>query len=262
MTDGLGRLRNDMVLGFMLLTRLPMPSLAHYDKDALARSIWTYPIVGAVVGAGSAGALAGALALGLPAVAAATIALAVLVLLTGCFHEDGLADFWDGIGGGRTVERKLEIMRDSRIGSYGATALILMFVCRIALIAGLAERYGPGQGAAAIVAAGLLGRSAIAGVLLVIGPARSDGLTATAHNPPLWSGVAALSLALLVFVLLPPVAAIVAIAAAAGVVLIMATLMQRQIQGFVGDGLGATEVKVELAVLAAVTSVLAASPLG
>ena len=179
-----------------------------------------------------------------------------MVLTTGCFHEDGLADFWDGIGGGHTVERKLEIMRDSRIGSYGAAAMIMMFGCRVALISAIADQAGDAMAAKALVAAGLAGRVSIAAVLMSIGPARSEGLTATAQRPPLWSGRLALGMAIFLFALLPAGVALTALAMTGAVAALMALLMLSQIQGFTGDGLGATEVKTELAVLAVVAALV------
>ena len=95
-------------------------------------------------------ALGVAIWLGLPALVAATIAVAMLVLATGAFHEDGLADVADGFGGGHSVARKLEIMRDSGIGAYGVAALVLSIVLRIALLAALAERSGAGAAALAL----------------------------------------------------------------------------------------------------------------
>ena len=98
----------------MLLTRLPLFTTPHVDP---AKCVWAYPIVGATVGAITAAAYAAAAWLGLSPMLASGWTLAVAVLLTGALHEDGLADVADGFGGGATAARKLEIMRDSRIGS-------------------------------------------------------------------------------------------------------------------------------------------------
>src|SRR5271168_821970 len=101
----------------MLLTRLPVGRSGGSD---LARTVWAFPVVGLVVGL-LGGLVYWALArLGVPAFLAASWAFVAILLVTGAFHEDGLADTVDGFGGGRTRERKLEIMRDSRIGAYGA----------------------------------------------------------------------------------------------------------------------------------------------
>src|SRR5215207_10362704 len=99
--------------------------------------------------------------------------IAALTLATGALHEDGLADAADGLGGGATPERRLEIMRDSRIGSYGGAALILAFGLRIAALATLAERMSTGSVAMAIITTACVSRVA---ALLLFGlspPARS-----------------------------------------------------------------------------------------
>ena len=241
---------DELILAATLLTRIPMPPARHGDSEALARAVWAYPLVGALVGGIGALIFTLARAGNLPATIAAWIALAAMVLATGCFHEDGLADFWDGIGGGHTVERKLEIMRDSRIGSYGAAALIMALGIRASLIAALDEH---GMAAVGCIVAGVLGRVAIAGVLATLGAARADGLAATAGTPPLASSLGALGVGLavgmLLWLTLDLATGIAALGVTAAVALACRTLMQRQIGGYTGDGLGATEQKAEIAVL-------------
>ena len=239
---------DELILATTLLTRIPMPPARAGDSAALGRAVWAYPIIGALVGAVGALVFFIAQSIGIAAAPAAWAALAAMILTTGCFHEDGLADFWDGIGGGHTIERKLAIMRDSRIGSYGAAALMLSLGVRSTAIAALAD-YGLAE--AGLIASGLLGRSAIAGVLLTLGPARADGLAATAADPPAvraWIGIA---LAAAVFVLLPPLAATGAVLGTIAATLIMIRLMRRQIEGYTGDALGATEQTVEMTALLA-----------
>ena len=102
-----------------------------------------FPLVGAILGAVAAGALFAAAALGLPPPLSAPLAITALIALTGALHEDGLADCADGFGGGATSARKLEIMKDSRIGAFGALALAIALYLRIvalALIAGESSR--------------------------------------------------------------------------------------------------------------------------
>src|SRR4029077_501094 len=98
-------------------------------------------------------------AAGLPSLSAAALALAATLLVTGALHEDGLADVADGFGGGATRERKLEIMDDSRIGTFGVCALILSFMLRVAALTNLGD---PGLVAAVLVAAHAAGRAPIA----------------------------------------------------------------------------------------------------
>ena len=115
------KLGSDLLAAFQFLTRLPIPAYS-FDEFSISRAAKFFPLVGLVI----AGAGAGLNWLLLPHVAApfrAALVLLLFVVLTGAFHEDGLADAVDGFGGGWTRERVLEIMHDSRIGSYGALAI-------------------------------------------------------------------------------------------------------------------------------------------
>ena len=131
----IARLREEaqiFLLAVQFLTRLPAP--AAFTPARLAAAPRYYPLVGALVGA-LGGAIYWAAAQALPPLAAAILSTAVTVLATGAFHEDGLADACDGLGGGATRAQALEIMRDSRIGSYGALALILALGLKVSLLA-------------------------------------------------------------------------------------------------------------------------------
>jgi cobalamin synthase len=105
--------------------------------------------------------------------------LAAMAMVTGALHEDGLADMFDGFGGGCSPERKLAIMRDSRIGGYGALALMIAVLMRVAALAAMGD---PPRVMKAVCLAGLLGRGAILVVLLVLRPARAEGLGAAFAN--------------------------------------------------------------------------------
>ena len=129
------RLGVEVVVAFQFLTRIPMPSIA-FEVDSLSRAIKFFPLVGLVVGSGAVLLQRLLIShLGRPLVA--LIVLTYLVLITGCFHEDGLADTADGFGGGWTKDQILLILKDSRIGSYGATALTLSLLARYLLLASL-----------------------------------------------------------------------------------------------------------------------------
>src|SRR5260370_11276515 len=137
--DGWGRgLATDLRTGILFCTCLPVPHAAPVDSGDVARASWAFPVAGVLVG--GAGALTYAIASGirLPSALAATLALGATLLITGCLHEDGLADTADGLGGGRDRARKLEIMRDSRLGTYGACALIMSLLLRWPALAALA----------------------------------------------------------------------------------------------------------------------------
>jgi adenosylcobinamide-GDP ribazoletransferase len=232
---------SDLAGAFMLLTRLPVAGGA----AARGAGVWAYPVVGAVVGLIGAAVYAVAARLGLPPVVAAIGAVAATVLATGALHEDGLADTADGFGGGATVARKLEIMRDSRIGSFGALALILSVGLRVAALDALADA---GRVAVALVVAGVVGRGAMVGMMLSLPPARADGMAAALGPVPVGAGVVGLGLAGAA-VLLPGGLAGLAGAVAAGAAMVW--LARRQVGGATGDVLGATEQAAECAALVA-----------
>jgi adenosylcobinamide-GDP ribazoletransferase len=123
------KLLADLLAAFALLTRLPVPIRG---AAPFGHGVWAFPIVGAVVGTLSAGVYALCYRAGMPPLLSSVWAVTASVLLTGGLQEDGLADTADGFGGGATRARKLEIMRDSRIGSYGALGLMLSLIVRIA----------------------------------------------------------------------------------------------------------------------------------
>ena len=100
----------------MILTRLPAGRIEG-NAPPIANAVWAFPLIGALVGLIAGAVFTLAITINLPAFAAALLALASAALVTGGLHEDGLADTADGFGGGQTLSRKLEIMRDSRIGS-------------------------------------------------------------------------------------------------------------------------------------------------
>ncbi len=241
--------RAELAAAFMLLTRLPVGWLARGRMPAeFADAVWAFPLVGAVVGGIGGAAYWLAARLGLPPGVAAVWTLAAMLLATGALHEDGLADTADGFGGGRTRERKLEIMRDSRIGSFGALALMFAMAARGAALAAMAV---PGHVAAALVAAGALGRGAILILVLTLPPARADGLASGLRGRAWGRCGFGLALAGVAGLALPPFGSAVWTCGAAALVgLALAWIARRQIGGYTGDVLGAASVLAECAVLA------------
>jgi adenosylcobinamide-GDP ribazoletransferase len=152
------------------LTRVPLGRRVAVDGADVARGALLFPVVGAGVGALSGGVAVIAHPR-LPALAAAGVALAVGVVLTGAMHVDALADTFDAVGAS-TRERALEIMRDSRVGAFGATALILDLLVKAAAVAALLER---GGALAALVAAGALSRAASPPLALILRYPRVEG---------------------------------------------------------------------------------------
>jgi adenosylcobinamide-GDP ribazoletransferase len=132
-----------LIAAIRFLTRLPCPGPATTLAD-LPSAVGWYPLVGAAIGA-AIGGLFLALAHGLPVAVAAVLAVAIGLLLTGGFHEDGATDATDGLGGGWTRERVLEIMKDSRIGAYGAMALWVVLSLRVACLVALGAAAVPGM---------------------------------------------------------------------------------------------------------------------
>jgi adenosylcobinamide-GDP ribazoletransferase len=256
MTDDLWvqRCVNDLKIGFIFLTRLPLAHQMPIAKGELSQALWTAPVVGAAVGLLGAAVYGLAQALYLPPLPAAVLAIAATLAVTGGLHEDGLADVADGFGGGATRERKLEIMHDSRIGTFGVCALILSFMLRVAALTNLGD---PGLVAAVLVAAHAAGRAPLAAFMRLIPAARTDGMSADAGRPSQGSAMAAVLLGLVLLLIglgfATGVVAVVLLAAGFGC---MAWLCKKQIGGQTGDVLGALEQTVVLLVAAAAASTL------
>ena len=245
----------ELKLGFMFLTRLPLRHDAPVAKGELAQALWTAPLVGIVVGLAGAITFSVVLAWHVPLLLAAVLTLAVTTVLTGALHEDGLADVADGFGGGATRERKLEIMRDSRIGTYGVCALILSFLLRVFAIAELGDN---ATVLPALIAAHAGGRACIPVFMQIVPPARADGLSADAGAPSsAVSLAAALIGAMALVACLGIKAAIVALLLLVAVGVCIAWLCWRQIQGQTGDVLGALEQAGEMIVLLVAAAIIA-----
>ena len=220
------------------LTRVPVGRFVTLTPEDVARAAPLFPLVGAAVGAAGAGA-ALLLSPTLSPFLSAAIAVAVTVILTGAFHLDGLADTLDATGG-TTRERSLEIMRDSRIGTYGAAAVALALLIRVAVVAQLLG----GDILGAWIAAGALGRAAAVGIAAVLPYARADGGVLTARSGA-WGAPIGVAVAL-VALRLDGLAAAGAVAFAA---VALALVFRRWLGGVTGDTLGATSEVTELLAL-------------
>jgi len=242
MNDWLDDLRTAVVF----LTRLPIPHSEGASPEHLVRAYRMFPLVGAGIGA-AVGLFCLALrAVGLPDLAAAALALGASALLTGALHEDGLADVADGFGGGRDAAAKLEIMRDSRLGTYGALVLMVSFAAKFSALAALPDRYL----VQSLIVAHALARGVLPFMAMNLAYARKDGLAAIAGRPDSATATTAGTLALLIALIALPWrdalgAAVVAAACAIG----MGWLARRQIGGLTGDVLGGAEQLVETAIL-------------
>lgn len=217
-----------------LLTRLPLPD--HRPHGAAAA--WAWPLVGLILGLGASALGSVLLWLGLPPGPTAAATLAVLALATGAIHEDGLADTADGLLGGRTAERRLEIMKDSRIGSFGALALMLV---TLAAWSALSALMAQGSHATALIAACALSRAPMAAVMAALPPARPAGLSAATGRPsPRIAALSALIGALVALILLAG-DAFGALVAAALLPALLAPAARRLIGGQTGDILGCAQ---------------------
>lgn len=216
-----------------------------------------FPVVGAGVGV-VVGAVAAGMAELVPMPVAAAVAVLVGVLVTGAFHEDGLADVADAFAGGWTVEQRLRILKDPLHGSYGVAALCGSIVLRIVALASL----GPATAFAGAVAAHTLGRGAAVGLMGTVRVATADGLGADyARSLPRRSAVVGVLAAVAIAGLATGwwVAVLVVVAALGAAAL--GWLAVRKIGGVTGDVLGAAEQVAECAVLVAVTALAARHPL-
>ncbi|WP_371223071.1 adenosylcobinamide-GDP ribazoletransferase [Roseovarius sp. 2305UL8-3] len=244
----------DVLIALTLLSRLPLPEDQAWDRQA--KAAWAYPLVGVVLG--GLAALAGllAMALGLPAPMMALITLTVLIVLSGGMHEDGLADTADGFWGGWTRERRLEIMKDSHIGSYGVIALILSLAARWACLWLLWDS-GAALAVPAVLASAVVSRAAMPAVMTALPHARATGLS---HQVGKVSGVTAWlggGLAALLAVSLLGGSAIWAMIWGALVVFGLAMLARRKICGQTGDVLGASQQLAEITLLVCLSANLA-----
>ncbi len=232
----------DLLLAGVLLTRLPLPRLTEAQFSRGAAAVWAYPIVGAVLG--MIGACVWGIAgwFGLPIHLQAGFTLSALILMTGALHEDGLADTADGLWGGHTAERRLDIMKDSRIGAYGVIALVMGIGLRWSAL----TLSGP----VALIVSATLSRAVLPGMMSVVPFARSTGLAHSVGHPPIaLSGLALMiggAIALFSSGFIAGLGAVfIAILAAIG----MQALARSKINGITGDILGATQQVCEILIL-------------
>jgi adenosylcobinamide-GDP ribazoletransferase len=249
----------DLKISVLFCTRLPLahanlPEHAPFDGGDVARASWAFPIAGAFVGCIGALVYWVGYQIGLPSLPAAALALAATVATTGCLHEDGLADTADGFGGGKDREHKLAIMRDSRLGTYGACGLLASLILRWSALAAIAD---PLSIAMALVTAHASARAALPAFMRFVRPARSDGLSADAGRPP-WEGAAAACLlgAIALLIGLGPIGAIAGLFLLTCASVFMAWLSMKEIGGQTGDVVGALEQVNEILILLAAAILL------
>jgi adenosylcobinamide-GDP ribazoletransferase len=229
------------LVALQFLTRFPvwrvLPPIADYP-GALRLAMPYFPLVGAVVGGVTGGVFWLALTVW-PAWIAALLALAVEALLTGALHEDGVADFCDAFGGGRTGEDIERILKDSRVGSYGVVGLLI----GVGLRAGAMAALSPESAVWTIVAAGALGRWLVLPVTMILPPVPGrDGLAKGLGHGRAWGslvlGTCLAGLAMMPAFLLSPVKGAVGVVAAIGFAFWLTMYVRRRLGGVTGDVLG------------------------
>lgn len=235
------------------LTRLPPARWALSGDHPLGYDAYAFPIAGLLAAIPSALVVLVADRLGLSSLVSGVLAVGVMVAVTGGLHEDGLGDVADGLGGHQEKTRALEIMKDSRVGSYGALALIFSVALRVALLADIAV-VSAGAAALGILGVAAASRGAMAFLWSSLPPAYPGGLADTVGRPTEETGRNALGLGAVLFVLLGGLAA-GALGALAGLLLALLSylwfwsVLKRRLGGQTGDTLGAMQQITEIALL-------------
>ena len=227
-------------------TRLPVAPRG-CRAERLADAAWAFPLVGAGIGGVAAFAFLLVQLLGLGDWPAAVLAVLGSIVLTGALHEDGLADTADGLIGGHDRDHRLAIMRDSRHGTFGVVAIVLSVLLRAAALAGIGD---PIHAGLALIAAHAASRAALPVAMLVLAPARADGLGAAAGRPRTLLAIGALAIGLLItLAALGPVRGATAFGLAGAAIFASGVLAHRRIGGYTGDVLGAFEQIGEIVML-------------
>lgn len=254
----------------LFLSRLPVSYSAHATLPDFNRSARCFAFAGLIIALPAAFVLWVATSSGLPALITAILTISTMMIVTGALHEDGLADTVDGFWGGQSKQRKLEIMRDSMIGTYGVLGLLMSVSLRVALLAHLIVELGGTGAALVLIAAASLSRTAILQPWSLLPPARpsSDddsenvpdegakrlsGLSARYGMPDsetlIWGSLAAIPAVLLLIWSSGLISAIFGVVGLQVATLAMVRLSKHHIDGHSGDTLGATQQLSELGLL-------------
>jgi adenosylcobinamide-GDP ribazoletransferase len=259
MDANLGTLQRDVMRALGFLTRLPVaPKWFEGDDGKLSVTVRAFPIAAALAALPAAMVLVLGTALDLPVLLTATLAVASTIIVGGALHEDGLSDCADGFFGGFDRERRLDIMKDSRIGAFGAMALIFAILVRVIAVAAILQA-GLWGAAAAMIAAAAAGRTALLWHWTDLPGARTGGVADKAGQPTedasvfaLVTGIAIAGALAILFRGFAP--AILATALAVAATIVFRSLCVSKIGGHTGDTLGAAAILAELAFLAGLAS--------
>jgi adenosylcobinamide-GDP ribazoletransferase len=247
-----GRLASDLLMGLRFYSRLPTGPGPHSRPD-LSRMALALPFTSLVIALGPALLLLALEWLGTNHLFAAALAVGALMIVTGAMSEDAFADAADGLFGGHTVEDRLTIMKDSRHGTFGVCAIVLLLALRISAVAAFAN---PLAAAGILGASQIMARSGALWLTIALPPARSGGAAATAGQVSRRSfGIGAVFMVVLSFVLAAFAVGILGLIAAYALAVLTVwgwiTLCRRMIGGQTGDLIGALQALIEIAALTA-----------
>lgn len=244
-------------------TRIPVPAWVGHSAQQLDQAARYFPLVGVLVGALSA-AMLWLSAQVFPLSLAVGLSMAASILITGAFHEDGLSDFADGMGGGYTLEKTLAIMKDSRVGAYGVIALVLVLLLKYQSLLALGDLHALPLLAAALMAAHSISRLLAASLMLTQRYIRDDDsarakpaaqtISTASFTIATLTGCAALGI--LCAAGADSSAILVAVAAALLMRVYLAWRLQQRLGGYTGDCLGAVQQLSELAFYLGLLAVL------
>ncbi|MFT6023789.1 MAG: adenosylcobinamide-GDP ribazoletransferase [Ascidiaceihabitans sp.] len=238
----------DLSVAGALLTRLPLPHAPQSAFENQARAVWAFPLVGLLIGVIMCLVGAIALALGLETGIAAGLMLGASMIATGAMHEDGLADCADGFWGGYVPARRLEIMKDSQIGTYGVLALVIAVGLRWMALTTLIN-FGWG----AVIAAAVLSRAMMPVLMTTLSYARENGLAQSVGKPSMRMVQIGVVLGAVLAMFAVGWSALLVFIIALGCAVLVRIIAKAKIGGQTGDVLGATQVISETAVLITLT---------
>ncbi|MCY4208479.1 MAG: adenosylcobinamide-GDP ribazoletransferase [Roseovarius sp.] len=236
---------NDVPLALSLLTRFPF---RNPDMSRGAHASWAYPLAGLPPALLASAVAMVANWMGLPSMLVALLALTALIFSTGAMHEDGLADMFDGFWGAQTADKRLEIMKDSHIGAYGAIAIAVSLFARWAGL-WLVFDFSLFNGCAAMMCAAMLSRASMPLLMSYLPNARNSGLSHSVGRAPAKTACLGAAIALALSFPLAGWAVMSAVFWAALATMAIGAIAQRKIGGQTGDVLGSAQQLSEIAVL-------------
>lgn len=247
-------LADDLIMALRFFSRLPTGERPHEQPD-LSRIAMALPFASLIIGVLPAFLLLGGGLTPLPKLFVAAIAVAASAIVTGAMAEDAIADSADGLFGGTTRERRLEIMKDSRHGTYGVVALCLFLLLRVSALAALDE-VDPIAAGAVWLAAMLMARSGALWLTVALPPARPTGASASAGRAsPMAFAIGAILALILAMLLSATSAGLLGFSLSVALLALLAwgwsLLCRKLVDGQTGDLIGALQALLEIAALAA-----------